>query len=114
MEKARRLYDTSAIIELTRRGTRRLDGYTTILNVIEYPPALNTGLIVIYPKRSDYDRALLLQLKLRKRGKPIPAVDLVVAAVALNRNLTLVSSNTHFSWVKEIEPDFSFMPLDET
>ena len=48
MEKARRLYDTSAIIELTRRGTRRLDGYTTILNVIEYPPALNTGLIVIY------------------------------------------------------------------
>lgn len=33
------LYDTSALISARRRGSEGLEGYTTILNVVEYPQA---------------------------------------------------------------------------
>nr|WP_246112282.1 hypothetical protein [Thermococcus aciditolerans] len=36
-----------------------------------------------------------------KRGTPVPAVDAVVASVAINRELTLVTRDKHFEWIKE-------------
>jgi len=43
-----------------------------------------------------------------KRGTPVPAVDAVVAAVAINRELTLFTKDRHFEWIKE---DFKELKL---
>ncbi len=36
-----------------------------------------------------------------RRGTPVPAVDAIVAAVAINRSLKLVTKDRHFEWIKE-------------
>ena len=36
-----------------------------------------------------------------KRGTPVPAVDAVVAAVAINRSLKFVTKDRHFGVIKE-------------
>ncbi|WP_363316513.1 PIN domain-containing protein [Thermococcus sp.] len=36
-----------------------------------------------------------------KKGTPIPAVDAIIAAVAINRELTLFTEDRHFEWVRE-------------
>ena len=36
-----------------------------------------------------------------KKGAPGPVVDAVIAVVAMNRELTLVTRNKHFEWIKE-------------
>lgn len=36
-----------------------------------------------------------------KRGTPVPVVDAIVAAVAINRELRLVIKDKHFEWIKE-------------
>jgi predicted nucleic acid-binding protein len=37
-------------------------------------------------------------------GNPLPAVDLLIAAIALNNDMTLVTLNSHFQIIEEIEP----------
>ena len=39
-------------------------------------------------------------------GKPLPAIDIIVAAMALNRNMKLVISDKHFTVIREIRQDF--------
>ena len=104
MEKNEKLYDTSALIKLVvKQGITRLSGYTTILNVIEYPPATTLGLNIVYPRRVDYELAFTWQLKLRRKGRPVPAIDLIVAAIAVNMDLQLVAVDEHFNWIAEID-----------
>jgi len=43
-------------------------------------------------------------MKLREIGNPLPAADLVIAATALNNDMTLVTLDSHFQIIGEIEP----------
>ncbi len=99
------LYDTNILIEAYRER-ETLDGYTTILNLIEFPKAMELNLRVLFPSRSDYQLALIISTELIKAGKPIPAVDLLIAAVALNNKLKLVTKDKHFLPIKEFKKDF--------
>ena len=99
-----KLYDTSKLIEYYRNSVP-VRGYTTILNLIEFPKALELDLVVIYPSKSDYELALRLSTELLRAGKPIPAIDVVIAAIALNRSLRLITKDKHFAFVKEIRND---------
>ena len=99
------LYDTSRLIEAYKEK-ETLDGYTTILNLIEFPKALEFNLRILFPSKSDYNLALMVSTELIKAGKPIPAVDSVIAAVALNNKLKLVTKDKHFLLVKEVKRDF--------
>ncbi len=103
MEKS--LYDTNSLINAYREK-ETLDGYTTILNLIEFPKAMDFDLRVMFPSKSDYHLALMISTELLKIGKPIPAVDSVIAAVALNNKLKLVTKDKHFLWVKEVKKGF--------
>jgi predicted nucleic acid-binding protein len=104
VEKAK-LYDTSAIIELVlRRGCKTVLGATSILTIVEWPPALLYVPEVLYPTKEDYTTAVNWQMKLRRMGNPLPAVDLLIAAIALNNDMTLVTLNSHFQIIEEIEP----------
>ena len=103
MEEA--LYDTCILIELIKKGCKRLEGYTTILNIVEFPKALTLkGLTVLYPEPSDYKLAIIIVKELLKRGTPVPAIDVVIAAVAVNRDLRLITLDEHFRIIKEVEP----------
>jgi len=76
-------------------------GITTIFNIIEYPPAYEKC-SVIWPRREDYARALAS--KLRKAGKAIGAIDIIIASICINRALVLVSKDEDFKVIREIDP----------
>jgi len=99
------LYDTNALIDAYREK-ETIEGYTTILNIIEFPKAMELKLRVLFPSKSDYHLALIISTELLKIGKPIPAVDSVIASVALNNKLKLVTKDKHFLMVKEVKKEF--------
>ncbi|MGQ9624144.1 MAG: type II toxin-antitoxin system VapC family toxin [Candidatus Bathycorpusculaceae bacterium] len=101
------VYDTSALISLLKSGKRVVKGFTTIFNVIELPKALDfKDLGVIYPNVEDYDDALKISVSLLRRGKPIPAVDVLIASICVRRGLTLVTVDEHFRHVKSVRKEF--------
>ncbi|WP_456367071.1 PIN domain-containing protein [Thermococcus sp.] len=103
MGEDKKLYDTNVIIDAAKSG-KNLRGYTTILNVVEFPKATTLDLTVITPSLDDYLLSIKISQAMVERGTPVPAVDIVVAAVALNRQLTLVSGDKHFLFIREVYP----------
>ena len=53
----KRLYDTSSLINAYKQR-KRLTGYTTIFNSVEFPKILDFKLTVLYPSKSDYNLAI--------------------------------------------------------
>ena len=106
MEEA--LYDTSALINLLKNGKLVARGFTTILNIVEFPKALDLKeLGILYPTIEDYDEALKIAVSLIKIGKPVPAIDIVISAVCLRRGLLLLTTDVHFTHVKSIKSEFN-------
>jgi tRNA(fMet)-specific endonuclease VapC len=105
------LYDTSALIDHLKRGEKSVKGFTTILNVVEFPKALDLkGLGIIYPTVEDYDEAVKIAIGLLNMGKPIPAVDILIGAVCLRRGLTLVTADVHFKHIKSMRNELRLKP----
>jgi hypothetical protein len=102
------LHDTSKLIEAYKRG-EQVSGYTTILNLIEFPKAIELNLTVIFPSRADYNLALEISTKLLKIGKPLPAIDIINAATAINNGLKLVTKDRHFLAIKEVKEEFNLV-----
>ena len=67
MEEA--LYDTNVLIEAVKSG-EKLNGYTTVLNIVEFPRGLELGLTVITPTLEDYLLAIKISQAMVKRGNP--------------------------------------------
>ena len=109
MEK--NLYDTSKLIDAYKKN-ERIRGYTTIFNLIEFPKALELDLVVLYPSKSDYNLALKISTELLKIGKPIPAVDVLISAIAINNGLRVVTKDRHFLFVKDVIDDFEVVVKD--
>ena len=103
MEK--NLYDTSKLIDAYKKKEMHR-GYTTIFNLIEFPKALELDLKVLYPSKWDYNLALKISTELLKIGKPIPAVDAIISAIALNNGLRVITKDRHFLFVKDVRRDF--------
>ncbi|HEV8292461.1 MAG TPA: type II toxin-antitoxin system VapC family toxin [Tepidisphaeraceae bacterium] len=45
----------------------------------------------------------LLRVELRKAGRPIPAVDMMIAAIARANNLVLVTADRHFDLISGLK-----------
>ena len=105
------LYDTSRVINVYKQR-KQLAGYTTIFNVVEFSKVLDFNLKVIYPSTSDYTLEIKLSKDLLRIGKPIPAIDVMVSAIALNRDMTLVTSDAHFAVIKELRSDFKYLHVN--
>ena len=99
------LYDTSRLIDAYKKK-ETITGYTTIFNIIEFPKAMEFNLQILFPSKSDYYLSLRISTELLKAGKPIPAVDSVIAAVVLNNKLKLVTKDKHFLFIKKVMQDF--------
>ena len=104
MEK--NLYDTNKLIDAYKKN-ENIKGHTTIFNLIEFPKALELDLTVLYPSKSDYKLALKISTELLKIGKPIPTIDVVISAIAINNGLRVITKDKHFLFVKEIIKDFN-------
>jgi len=95
------IFDTSELIELRRSGDLNAEGYTTILNLIEFPKGIEfERLEVLYPTRDDCDRALVWSAKLLELGKPVPATDLILSAISTRTGLELVTRDAHFKTIR--------------
>jgi predicted nucleic acid-binding protein len=99
------LYDTSKLIDAYKRD-EKIQGYTTIFNLIEFPKALELNLIVLFPSKSDYNLALKISTELLKIGKPILAIDVLISAIAINNGLRVITKDRHFLFVKDVVEDF--------
>lgn len=99
------LYDTSRLIDAYKKK-ETIQGYTTILNLIEFPKAIEFNLQVLFPSKSDYYLSLRISTGLLMVGKPIPSVDSLIAAIVLNNKLKLVTRDNHFLLIEKIMKDF--------
>jgi tRNA(fMet)-specific endonuclease VapC len=99
------LYDSSELIELRRAGVQA-EGFTTILNLIEFPKAVELiRLGILYPTREDFDNALLWSAEMLKQGTPVPALDLVISAITVRLGLQLVTRDQHFKVIRAVVKD---------
>lgn len=96
--EANKVLDTSALIQ----GIR---GLTTIFSAVEYPRGVK-GCDVILPTLIDYCRAIEISRILYQKGTPVPATDILIASIALNRNLILVTKDKHFEKIPELKLEF--------
>ena len=79
---------------------------TSILNLIEFSKALKFNLKIRYPSRSDYELALKFSIELAGKSRPVSAIDMIIAATAINNNLTLITKDKHFLSIRELENRF--------
>jgi len=101
------VYDTSTLINLLKSGKLVAKGFTTVFNVIEFPKALSLKeLGVIYPTVEDYDEALRISASLLGMGKPLPAVDVLIASICIRRGLILRTADEHFTYIKSVRREF--------
>jgi len=101
------VYDTNKLIDAAKKGNLDLTGVTTVLNVVEFPKALEfENLIVLYPNVDDYQESLEIAVDLLQKGTPIPAVDIMVAAMCINRNYTFSTRDAHFTVIKALRSKF--------
>ncbi|MDK6028794.1 hypothetical protein QPL79_05405 [Ignisphaera sp. 4213-co] len=52
MEESR-IYDTSIIIDMVKRGSKTRVPHVSIITVVEYPPAITFAENILYPTRKD-------------------------------------------------------------
>lgn len=57
---------------------------------------------ILYPDRETIDWYVTIRHDLKRRGTPIPEVDLWVAALARQHNLSIVSQDQHFDLVPKV------------
>jgi tRNA(fMet)-specific endonuclease VapC len=77
------------------------------IKYVEFPKALEFNqLSLIYPSIEDYQESLEISLALLQKGTPLPAMDILVAAMCIRRNLTLSTKDNHFTAIKSIKTDF--------
>jgi len=82
-------------------------GLTTAFNAVEYPKALERkGIEVLWPVKEDFLAAISIMIDLLTLGKPIPAIDVLIAATCIRRGLGLASKDQHFEIIKSIRPEF--------
>jgi predicted nucleic acid-binding protein len=105
MEKV--VYDTNELIDFFKKSKLDITGFTTIFSLVEFPNAVKfEELTVIYPNLEDYDESVNLSLGLLQEGKPLPAIDILIAAMCIRRNLILYTKDNHFATIKSVRKSF--------
>ncbi len=110
-----RILDTMILREKVRKGEEIRD-FITIVNVVEYPSILRYKKFkgeVIFPEEIDYELALRLQVKLEKIGKMKGFSDLLIAAIAINRDLTLITRDKYFLDIKKVWKSFNLEFIED-
>ena len=89
--------DTSVLIE-------GKNGRATIFSAVEYPKAVQPSNDFMFPTSKDFLLSIEIATGLLRKGKPLPAVDVVIASMCLNRNTALRTRDAHFRVIQELYP----------
>ncbi len=81
-------------------------GLTTAFNVVEYPKSLERNVEVLWPVREDFVAAIGIMIDLLNAGTPVPAVDVLVAAMCINRGFKLLTKDEHFAAIRSVRATF--------
>jgi len=81
------------------------EGIITIFTLIEHPPCSEKFFDIIFPETKDYVMAVEIARKLRKKGTPVGAIDMLIAAMAVNRSLAVRSNDRDFKHIQRIMPE---------
>ncbi len=101
------VYDTNELIDLFKKGKFDLAGFTTVFNLVEFPKALEfENLTLIYPELEDYEESVAISSELLQKGNPLPAIDILVAAICIRKNFSLFTKDSHFTVIKSIRKGF--------
>ncbi len=112
------LLDTNALIHLDKKHGSFLksakDIYACIYSIIEYPVAMKyPNIALLFPKTITYSSAIEYSGKLREAGVLIPCVDILIATLAVENNLPLVSDDGHMESFLNIEPRLNIVGLEK-
>lgn len=97
--EAKEILDTSVAIE-------KKEGTITIFTVIEYPNSVKKSFDIIFPEMIDYVKAIEIAHKLQEKGKPVGAIDIIIAGMCLNRSAQLLTKDNDFGIISEIFTEF--------
>ncbi len=92
------ILDTSVAIE-------RSSGNITIFTALEYPSALSKKFTIIFPDVLDYTQAIQLAQLLKLKGTPVGAVDMMIAAICLNKKWRLLTKDKDFKDIAAVAPE---------
>ncbi len=98
------ILDTSVAIE---RG----EGTITIFTVIEYPPAVDKFFDIIFPETIDYVKAIEIANMLRVKGMLVGAVDIMIAAMCINRSAKITTKDADFDKIQKACPELDVEKL---
>ncbi len=90
------IVDSSALIQ----GT---EGLITIFTLVEHPDAERYAQRVLFPSQTDYAQAIRLSRRLQKIGLGVGAIDLLIASMAINRNLAVATRDRDFEKIQAVE-----------
>nr|MDO8114909.1 hypothetical protein [Candidatus Sigynarchaeota archaeon] len=112
------MLDTNALIhwekELRQEPTREPICITTIFSMVEYPEALKyPEITLLYPSIATYDKSIKYAAKLRKVGTMIPAIDVLIGTLAVERKVKLVTDDGHFASFHSIEPGLEIVEFNQ-
>jgi hypothetical protein len=101
------VYDTNQLIDFLKKGKLDIIGFATVFSLIEFPKAVEfEELAVIYPDIEDYVESVTISVDLLQKGKPLPAIDILIAAICIRRNLLLCTKDNHFAEIKSVRQSF--------
>jgi len=98
------ILDTSVAME-------RKEGSITVFTAIEYPSSLKKPFDFIFPEIQDYMKSVEIANKLKEKGNPVGAVDIMIASVCLNRSAMLLTKDADFQIINDNFPEFKFRKL---
>ena len=111
------LLDTNVLIEFNKLKVKPFKNgltFTTILSLIEFPIASKFDKIsVIYPSTTHYEQAFKNAVLLREKGTPIPTIDILIGTITVEKNLILVTDDSHFNYLQEVEPRLMIINSEE-
>lgn len=92
------ILDTSVVFDAK-------EGIITIFTLIEHPPCGERFFDILFPETKDYVIAVEIARKLRKKGTPVGAIDILIAAIAVNRSLVVRTSDGDFKHIQAVLPE---------
>jgi len=105
------IVDTSIVVQRVSKG-EKIDENITSVSLIEYPPIKDYEKFrgkIYFVGEEEQIIAALLQAKLREVGSPMSVGDLLIAAICINRNETLLTKDKDFMRVKKVEPSLKLL-----
>ncbi len=97
------ILDTSIVINRIREK-KSIQEDITAVTLVEYPRTIFYKHFcggIIFPIRDDFIPAHRIQLELLKVGKPQAFADLLVAAIAVNRDEELITRDRDFMYIRQ-------------